>query len=354
MKRRLAAALLALTLSMPAVGANNWWTPSPISVAITVGQWLMKDREQVYYLQVKATGRDETHAREQAFRLAVEQAIGALVLAETEVHRGEVSREDIISFSSGFVHDFKILQRRAVPDGQEIIIDVWVARSHLANRLLSSSRDVARIEGGRITQQIETFQHSRGSADRVLSAVLADFPARAFDIRVGKTQVLVDQARNPVLSIWIDMGWNSNYLRSLDEAVSRTSHAPECDGWFKSHSDYCRNKIRARVLDATGYYDDTVVGKIFQRHMGDDPPRLHVRILDTAGRLVHDMCVVPLGIDPYEYYPFYFYRLTHQGLHIEHWRTRSGDVRIQLDQLPSQNLDRVEAEMVRASVCQRG
>ena len=34
------------------------------------------------------------------------------------------------------------------------MIDVWVARSHLANRLLSTSRTDAVIEGGRVSRQI--------------------------------------------------------------------------------------------------------------------------------------------------------------------------------------------------------
>ena len=139
MKRLLVAAALITFLAGP-LSANEWWMPSPISVAITVGQWLMKDREQVYYLQVRAQGRDEKHARNQAFRLAVEQAIGALVLAETEVRRGNVERNDVISYSSGFVHDFKILEQRTVNGVHEIVVDVWVARSHLADRLLSTIR----------------------------------------------------------------------------------------------------------------------------------------------------------------------------------------------------------------------
>jgi hypothetical protein len=350
MKRYIAITAVAAMLSMP-VHSADWWVPSPISVTITVGQWLMKDRQEVYYVQVRSTGRDETHAREQAFRLAVEQAIGALVLAETEVRNGNVDRDDIISYSSGFVHDFTILERRSVQGGQEIVIDVWVARSHLANRLLSTSKDAASVEGGRISQQIESFQHSRGSADRVLSTVLSDFPNRAFQVRVGKTQVLVDEYRKPMLSIWVDMAWDENFLRSLDEAVARTSHAPQCDSWLQRQNNQCQSKIRARVLETTGYYDDRLVGQIIQKNMVDDPPRLQIKILDTAGTLVHRMCVVPLGIDPHEYYSYYLYTASANGLNIQSGRTRSGDVRVALDRLPTRNLDRVEAAMVRKSRC---
>ena len=350
MKRLLVAAALITFLAGP-LSANEWWMPSPISVAITVGQWLMKDREQVYYLQVRAQGRDEKHARDQAFRLAVEQAIGALVLAETEVRRGNVERNDVISYSSGFVHDFKILERRTVNGAEEILIDVWVARSHLADRLLSTSRTNAVVEGGRVSRQIETFQHSRDQGDRVLSTVLADFPARAFSIKLGRTQILVNEYRQPVLSISMDITWSLTYLQSLDEAVSRVSHAPECDSWLHRQNNQCRQKIQAKVLDRTGFFDDQIVGNLLHNNMGMDPPRLYLRLIDRAGSVVYTDCITPLGVDPYEYYSHYFYQVSSRALGVNPRAQRSGDVRVDLAKLSTRDLDRVEAEMVRKSQC---
>lgn len=350
MKRLLALAALVAVLAMP-VRANDWWMPSPISIAITVGQWIMKDREQVYYLQVRAQGRDEKHARDQAFRLAVEQAIGALVVAETEARRGNVNRNEIISYSSGFVHDFKILERRTVNGAQEIVIDVWVARSHLADRLLSTSRTDAAVEGGRVSRQIETFQHSRDQGDRVLATVLADFPDRAFAIKLGKTQVIVNEYRQPVLSIWVDVTWSQTYLKSLDEAVARVSHAPECDSWFMRQNNECRQKIRAKVLSTTGFFDDQIVGKLLHNHMGMDPPRTYLRLLDKSGAVIYTDCITPLGIDPYVSYSHYFYQVSDRGLSVDPYARRSGDIRVDLTMLSTQDLDRVEAEMVRKSQC---
>lgn len=351
MRRHLAAAALAMMLVLP-VSANDWWMPSPISIALTVGQWLMKDREQVYYLQVRSQGRDEKHARDQAFRLAVEQAIGALVLAETEVRRGEVSRNDIISYSSGFVHDFKILERRQVNGAQEIVIDVWVARSHLADRLLSTSRTDAVVEGGRVSQQIESFQHSRDQGDRVLATVLADFPDRAFAIKLGKTQVLVNEFRQPMLSIWVDITWSARYLRALDEAVKHTSHAPECDSWFQRQNNQCRQRVRVKVTETVGFFDDNLVNNLIQQNMANDPPRLYIRILGRTGSVEYTDCITPIGVDPFYPASRYYYRLN-RGLEIDPYVSTGGDVRVDLVRfkLSIQDLDRVEAEMVRKSQC---
>ena len=351
MKRQLAALALAFGVTVSAL-ANDWWTPSPITVALTVGQWLMKDREQVYYLQVKAHGRSEKDARDQAFRLAVEQAIGALVLAETEVRRGNVDRNDVISYSSGFVHDFDIVKRSQVNGVHEIVVDVWVARSHLADRLLSTSRTDAVVEGGRVSRQIETFQHSRDQGDRVLATVLADFPDRAFAIKLGKTQVLVNEFRQPVLSIWVDIAWSQTYLKSLDEAVARVSHAPECDSWFMRQNNQCRQKIRAKVVNTTGFFDDRLVDNLIQQNMANDPPRLYIRILGRTGSVEYTDCITPIGVDPFYPTSRYYYRLN-RGLEIDPYVSTGGDVRVDLARfrLSTQDLDRVEAEMVRKSQC---
>jgi len=230
-------------------------------------------------------------------------------------------------------------------------VDVWVARSHLADRLLSTSRTDAVVEGGRVSRQIETFQHSRDQGDRILNTVLTDFPQRAFTIKLGKTQVLVNEYRQPVLSIWVDINWSTVYLHALDEAVARISHAPECDSWLMRQNNQCRSKVRAKVLSTTGFFDDRMVGDLIYRNMGQDPPRLYLRLLDRSGGVAYKTCILPLGVDPHEYFGRYFYQVTQLFLSVDPGMNRSGDVRVDLSQFNVQELDRVEAEMVRASQC---
>ena len=50
-------------------------------------------------------------AKKEGFRLAVEYAVGSLILSETEVRSDRMKRDEIITYASGFVEDFKILSR---------------------------------------------------------------------------------------------------------------------------------------------------------------------------------------------------------------------------------------------------
>ena len=157
--RAVASLLVAACMATAAMASPpSWLVPSPLSIVLTVGSWMMKDQVEVFHVQVQAHGRDETDAREQLFRLAVNQAVGSLLLSHNEVRNGDVVRRDIVNYSAGHIHDFRYLSQESRDGGILIRADVWVRKSRIADRLLNESRAAGRVEGGRIAAQIETFQ----------------------------------------------------------------------------------------------------------------------------------------------------------------------------------------------------
>lgn len=346
---RLLMLMIAGLLALP-VAASNWWVPSPLSVAITVGQWIMKDREEVFYLQVQAEGRDETDAREQAFRLAVSQAIGTLVISELQARDGQVVRDEIIAHSSGMVHDFEIIQSRRQNGRQIIVIDVWVAKSHISDRILSRSKDQGRVEGGRISQQIESYRASRLSGDSVIETVLDDFPTRAFVVKVGHTRVAVDENRDAKLLIDISIVWSPAYLASITEAAQRVSHQPDCAGWFMRTSQFCASKQKLVVGTQGGWFDDNKLWDMYMAHFVRDPARLLLTILDSTGRPQYRDCWIIHKIDTGSYGRGLFLEWR-QGIIIDANAGYRGDIALDLGSLPARNLDKVEAEMVKKSQC---
>ena len=351
MGRAIMAVVVGLSVCSTVLASQSWWVPSPLSIAITVGQWLMKNDQEVYYLRVQSVARDEKAAREEAFRLAINQAVGSLVLSERSSVNGELVRNEITNYSSGYVHDFRILEQQSENGSVTMTVDVWVAKSQIADRILGRSRADGEIEGGRISAQINTYDESRQSGDRVLEMVLSDFPRRAFRLHIGQTSVGVDQQRQKFLRIPLAYAWDDNYLRSLDEAVARTSHAPDCDTWLNRQSNQCRSKITARVLDNIGFYDDQQVGNLFAKHMLLDPPRVLLTILDTVGNTVYRDCwrIDQLSQDAYS--DRNFFTANQWRLHINPQHQGRVEIPILLSELPVKNLDKVEASVVRQSFC---
>lgn len=341
--KRVVALALCVSLAAPGAAADiaTVLMPSPLTILLTIGKWMKKDQVEVFYVQVQAHGRDEQDARDQAFRLAVNQAVGSLMLSQTQVQAGQVQRHEIINYSSGYVHDFKILDR-SYGSGVTIKVDVWVSRSSIADRLLGESRTAGSVEGGRITEQIRSFQHERKGADSVIDAMLRDYPARAFDITIGKTAVAMDSNRRPILQIPFRLAWNEKFTKAFFEATRAVSQHPECGGWF----DPCINRRYTQV--GAGYFDDEVIYQKVFKAMYSAVAK--IRILAADGTVQYSECagVPELGAD---YSPWKFVDVGGGRVILSAGRWKDYVWAVDLSRIPTNQLDRVEVLIENTLAC---
>jgi hypothetical protein len=343
------ASLLVAGFVVTAATASppSWLVPSPLSIVLTVGSWMIKDKTEVFHVQVQAHGRDETDAREQLFRLAVNQAVGSLLLSHNEMRNGDVVRRDIVNYSAGHIHDFRYLSQESRDGGILIRADVWVRKSRIADRLLNESRAAGRVEGGRIAAQIETFQAERQGADHVLAAVLADYPGRAFDITVGNTRVTVHN-RDTYLEIPVTIRWNQRFVASLAEAVRTVNPNPQCAKWLSD----CRH-IRTIVTIGReqAWFDDDKTWYIFNRAMVDPKPQILLELQDSLGNTVRRLCFQVAELDHSGYVSWYFADISGGDVRIRTNLERSGPLMIATRGMPLNQLDRVSVSVVPLNQC---
>jgi hypothetical protein len=348
MRRALIAMAVSVSMLMPvSAGAIDpkHMVPSPLGIALTLGQWLMKDRTEAYYVRVKSSGDTEQQARENGFRLATNLAVGSLVLSETRVTDGEVAAHDIINYSSGFIHDFRILSTSTSNGSVTVEMDVWVSKSLIADRVLNVSRDRAQVEGGRISAQIQSWQQERATGDRVLETVLADYPRRAFDISVGQTRVVANEQRKTFLVVPVNLSWNQTYVASLTEALRTVNHRPDCGGWFSA----CQSPYVVKAPGVTAHFMDDRVYWIFDRHVYRSNPQVMMTILDQSGRPQYRDCFAVPEIGQ-EYSPWKFIEMGPM-IQIQDWRNKRHSLWVELGSLPVANLDRIEVTVVRVDQC---
>jgi hypothetical protein len=282
--------------------------------------------------------------------MAVERAVGVIISSETEVQNQRLSRNEIITYASGFVHDYRVVDQ-SLRDGQTWVkMQIWVSHSSLRDRLLNESRGTGQVEGGRISQQIESFRHSRESGDRLLTTVLNDYPGRAFDIELDTTRVLVDNNRATFLQVPFVISWNSHYISSLHVAVKAINRRTDCGGWFS----LCQNvESPISVGGVTAYFDDAVAYDLMHKHTLISRPVLEVTILDTSNRPVLRDCWNLPDLTQDQYAPRPFVDLGGYRVIIHPSRSVRSNIFVPLDRLPVSGMDRVEIRAIRQNQCPR-
>lgn len=292
MKRLTAVAAVILALNCEAQTAINLLAPSPVGIVLSVGTWIheINSRSRVYLVQVKGIGRTEAEARKEGFKVAVENAIGTLVLSESQISNQEVSRRDIIEYSSGFVSKYTVLEKQQHQGQVIVFMDVYVSESKIANRLMNKSENVSVVEGNQLYATVSTLQNQTRNGDRVIDAVLNDYPSKAFNIQNQPVSLVRNQDRTISIHIPYTMQWNKDYVRSLGEAISITNEGVD----YYSRSGAYRIVVReGSVMFGKTWDTWTADRKRYDQFFTamDNQPKIKVSVTNAANRVVYEKCV---------------------------------------------------------------
>jgi hypothetical protein len=190
-----------------------------------VGQWVFKNTNRVYYVQVESFGTTVEEARHNGFRKAIELAVGTIVLGEAESVNDRMIRNQVITYSGGYIDDFKIISQ----SGNTVVMDVWVSDSKIAKRLLAMgvsttstvNADGIRNDWDRRTAQETTDQRRREDGIKLAKAVLGDYPRMAFDV-IPRGSRVVSAKGEPQFVLHYDIKFNKDWVSSLKEVLLKT------------------------------------------------------------------------------------------------------------------------------------
>jgi hypothetical protein len=259
----------------------------PVSSILTAGYWLFSGGEKVYYIEVVGVGRTVEESKLNGFRLAVEQAVGSVIASETEVVNNRIARDEVISYASGYVTKFIIVDQTNSQNGYKTQMKVWIKRSVIANRLLHESKVAGDLDGAKASVNLASIQYERQQGDRLAVVVLNDFYRRGMNIELKPTQVQFDNNRNGILTIPFRLSWNKDYLNSLIEAYKATAQDTRPGQCFM-------NCIRnASVVDIHGYkmgFSDTVKANALIQTMILSEPQVELTVLTAQDQVMHKQC----------------------------------------------------------------
>lgn len=289
--RRLAVALACVALLSTSQAA----LVDPVSVALTVGQWIDWNQKKLYKIEVESQAPTVKQARDDGFRLAVEQAVGSLILSESHAQNSRLIRDDIINYSSGYVDHFDIISTETTANGVRLQMRVFVAKSKIANRLLSESQTQGQVDGEQLDAQVKSYGDSLQNRNRSFSAVLADYPSRAFDVSVDSVSVGYNTNQQPYLEVTETVRWSGFYLDAMSELLTATNQFPRC-GHFSISQGWCRPSTVVQLVrsgignNQVAGYSDAVTYSIFFDHMLRSQPKILISLTDIHNRVIGEQC----------------------------------------------------------------
>ena len=352
LKRLLIAVSATLALTANA-GIADLLVPGPWSIGISIVRWLHEGSEKILYVEVVGEGNTLDQARQQGFRLAVEHAVGTVIASETEVRGAHIARDEIITYASGYVDRFEIVKQQQVGNRVQVQMKLWVKHNKLANRLLNKSETHGSIEGGRISAQLNSLQHERRSGDRLLNTVLADYPKRAFDIKLDNTRVFFDANRNGQLEVAFYLSWNKLYLDSIAEAVTAINQRPDCGRFPGCTGVTSEIKViqPGFASNTVAYFDDKNAQELIRKEMVQSQPTIRLSILDTSGKEQFKQCLYAKELDYRSPSTLYYVQLGYNKVSINGQAVKRFNTFINLNSVPTAQLDKVEISIVRGPGC---
>jgi hypothetical protein len=129
-----------------------------------------------------------------AFRNAVEQAVGLMVDAETVVKNEEVIKDQILTYSDGFVEKFdRVKEARRDDCLYEIKIRAVVRRRQLIERVKEAKISTAKIEGESLFAEVVTQLDAEKDAAKFLAKALDGLPVNLLTATVADSRPKIVQ-----------------------------------------------------------------------------------------------------------------------------------------------------------------
>lgn len=255
------------------------------------------------YIRVTGEGYNVEQAKENAFRTAVQQRAGAIVLSQRQANNGKLSKDDISLFSAGYVDDFKIIDINQSGTTIVITMDVLVADSKLLNQVLNSGQTNQNVNGERAGVALNTFLDQKEKGDKMLDVVLSTYPQNAFVVEQQVYALTVDSYRNATFNIPYSMKWNYAFITSMNEAMSLVEDKVGLIGFLQpapSNVIIMAKNPKDFLIGSKNVYkfnDIPMLNRIKDSMVGEREARIMLEISDVSGQLLYQTCYIPDSVN---------------------------------------------------------
>jgi hypothetical protein len=262
-------------------------------------------------VQVEGHGRTEKEAKQDACNTAIKQEVGEVIVSDQEVKGDRLTKDFIGSYSSGYCKYSEMLEIRHESDRVVVKMNVAVASSKIAQRMMSRGEHTNIVNGDHAMVSLESELERRANGDALINQVLSSYPENAYIINSGQTEFKVSNLRQAYVEVPYDITMSLFWIEALNDALRLVAFdSNKCNtltmavaqGINRANTrlgkDICGSDPAIRVAkskwSSEGYYfpDIETLHMINnelrtegQQHIG-----LRVDLLDAGGNLIDSRC----------------------------------------------------------------
>ena len=210
-------------------------------------------------VQVEGHGNTVDQAKLNGFRNAIEQVVGQVIVSDQEVRGDQLTKDWIGGYSAGYVDDFEILETRQEGNETFVKMNVAVASSKIAQRMMSSGNKSLIINGERLQAQIDTQLDQRSRGDQLIAEVLTSYPYNAYVVNSGQTEIGLGVRREVYVDVPYEIHWSKFWLEALNETLGVIAvDSKGCNSWFVKQDNKIQLSAGSGLL---GRLHDTPCGQ---------------------------------------------------------------------------------------------
>jgi hypothetical protein len=226
------------TVPVSGIGANaeNISASAAVSIVVSSG-----------------VGLDADKAMKDALRNAVQQAVGAIVDAETLIKNENIIKDQILTYSDGYVEHIDGISETKRADGLiEVRVKATVKRRQLVEKLQTSKIIATKVDGQSLFAELATQLDASKNATKLLEKALDGLPLNLLVARVADQKPKIESmSGNEVTASW-DLQVFYDYRTYTTKVVPSLKRTLESIAKRRGGTDYFESYKNA--INYHGFY----------------------------------------------------------------------------------------------------
>ena len=181
--------------------------------------------EEEVTVVVSGIGTTENAARANALTNALNQVVGTMVDAETRVRNDRIIRDEVLTYTDGYVTSYQVVRQAEDAGVFEITIQAVVRKRAVQRRLRELEVLEAIVDGESLRAEIATRQRRAGEAREMLTRALAPFAHAGYvssnNLQLSEVSITSDDG--PGIVTWtVEVGIDSELYHTAASEFRRT------------------------------------------------------------------------------------------------------------------------------------